>query len=88
MFKEEVGFLVLIGVLERSNDSECRAPYFAQNKPKSNRVGFLSDFINISKQLKLKPYQFPKINEMLFKFEGFQYAMSLFLNMVYYHIPN
>ena len=28
----------------------------------------------------------PNINEMLFKFEGFQYDMSLDLNMVYYHI--
>ena len=27
-----------------------------------------------------------KINGMLFKLEGFQYAMSLYLNMVYYHI--
>ena len=28
----------------------------------------------------------PKINEMSFKFQGFQYSMSLDLNMVYYHI--
>ena len=28
----------------------------------------------------------PKINKMLFKFEGFHYAMSLDLNMGYYHI--
>ena len=28
----------------------------------------------------------PKINEMLLKLEGFQYAASLYLNMVYYHI--
>ena len=28
----------------------------------------------------------PNINEMLLKFEGFQYAMSLDLNVVYYHI--
>ena len=28
----------------------------------------------------------PKINKMLFKFEGFHYAMSLYLNMGYYHI--
>ena len=29
----------------------------------------------------------PKINEMLLKLEGFQYATSLDLNIVYYHIP-
>ena len=28
----------------------------------------------------------PKINEMLLKLEGFQYATSLYLNMGYYHI--
>ena len=28
----------------------------------------------------------PKINEMLLKLEGFQYATSLDLNMGYYHI--
>ena len=28
----------------------------------------------------------PKINDMLFKLEGFQYATSLDLNMGYYHI--
>ena len=28
----------------------------------------------------------PKINEILFKLEGFQYAKSLDLNMGYYHI--
>ena len=27
----------------------------------------------------------PKTNEILLKLEGFQYAMSLNLNMVYYH---
>ena len=28
----------------------------------------------------------PKINEMLLKWDGFQYATSLHLNMGYYHI--
>ena len=28
----------------------------------------------------------PKINEMLFKLEGFQYATPLDLNMGYYHM--
>ena len=31
-------------------------------------------------------YPMPKINEMLFKLEDFQYAMSLDLNMRYYDI--
>ena len=53
---------------------------------KTKLVRFLSEFRNKNKQLKRKPYQMLKINEMLLKLEGFQYATSLYLNMVYYHI--
>ena len=67
MFKKEVESLVLLGVLEVENDSEWGAPYFAQPKNKSNRVRFLSDFRNLNKQLKRKPYPMPKINEMVLK---------------------
>ena len=37
-------------------------------------------------KLNHKPYPMPKINEMLFKSNIFHYAMSLDLNMIYYHI--
>ena len=47
---------------------------------------FLSDFRNLNKQLKCKTYPMPKINEMLLKLEGYQYAMSPDLNMGYYKI--
>ena len=67
MFKKEVEGLVLLGVLEIENYSELGAPSFAQPKPKSNRVKFLSDFRNPNKQLKKKPYPMLKINEMLLK---------------------
>ena len=67
MFKKEVGNLVLLGSLEVENDSEWGAPYFAQPKPKSNRVHFLSNFRNLNRKLKRKPYLMPKINEMLLK---------------------
>ena len=50
-----------------ANDSEWVTPYFAQPKSNSNRVRFLSDFININKQLKQKPYTMPNINDILFK---------------------
>ena len=59
MFKKEVGCLVLLGVLEVENDSEWRAPSFAQPKPQSNQVYLLSEFKNINKQLKQKPYPMP-----------------------------
>ena len=61
-------------------------PSFAQPKPKSNQVRFISDFRNLNKQLKHKPYPMPNINEMLLKLEGFQYATPLDLNMEYYYI--
>ena len=54
MFKNEVEHLVLLGVLEVANDSECGAPSFAQSKPKSNLVSFLSIFRNLNKKLKQK----------------------------------
>ena len=86
MFKNEVGRLFLLGVLKVSNYSEWGAPSFAQPKPKSKQVNFLSDFMNLNKKLKRKTYPMPKINEMLLKLEGFQYANSLDINMGYNHI--
>ena len=63
--KKEVDFLVLLGVLKISNESEWGAPSSAQHKPKTNQVRFLSDFRNLNKQLKRKSYLMPKINGML-----------------------
>ena len=68
------------------NDSEWGAPSFSHPKPISNLVRLLNYFRNINKQLKQKPYPMPKVNEMLLKLEGFQYATSLGLDMGYYNI--
>ncbi len=46
----------------------------------------LADLRELNKRIKRKPYPLPKINDMLQKLEGFQYATSLDLNMGYYHI--
>ena len=69
-----------------SNNSEWEVPYFAQPKPKTNRVRFLSNFINLIKQLKRKLYSMTNINEMLLKQEGLQYDTLLNLNMGYSYI--
>ena len=74
MFEKKVQRLVLLGVLELANDSKWGSPSFTQPKPKSNQVNFLSDFKNLNKKLKCKPYPMPNINEMLLKLEGFQYS--------------
>ena len=86
MLKKEVERLVLLEVLEVTNDPEWGYQSFSQSKLKPNLVRFLSDFSNLNKQLNQKPYPMPKVNEMLLKLDVFQYATSLDLNMGYYHI--
>ena len=86
LFKREVKILIVLGILDKYKNSECGSPSFVQPKLKSNWVRFQSNFINIYIQLNCKPYKMPKINEMIFKLEGFQYATSLDLNMWYCHI--
>ena len=53
---------------------------------KDGSVWFISDFRKLNKCIKRKPYPIPKIQDLLLKLEGFQYATSLDLNMGYYHI--
>ena len=48
MFKKDIERLVIIGVLGVENDSEWVSLSFAQPKPTSNRVCFLSGFRNIN----------------------------------------
>jgi len=50
------------------------------------QVHFIMDVRELNKQIICKPSPIPKIHDLLLKLEGFQYAMSLDLNMGYYHI--
>ena len=86
MLKKEVKYLVLLGVLEVANNSDCVSSSFTQLKPESNWVSFLSNFRKLNKLLKQKTYPMHKINEMLLKLESFQYSTSFDLNIGYYHI--
>jgi predicted aspartyl protease len=83
--KNEVRRLCEIGVLKRINNSEWAAPNFIIRK-KNGRVRFLTDFRELNKRIRRKPFPIPKIQDLLLKLEGFQYATSLDLNMGYYHI--
>lgn len=83
--KVEVERLCKIGVLKRVNRSEWAAPTFIIPK-KDGTVRFISDFRELNKRIRRKPYPIPKIQDLLIKLEGFQYATSLDLNMGYYHI--
>ena len=61
------------------------SPSFAQLK--KNESSKPSKWIyKFRQKLKCKPYLITNINEMLLKLEGFQYDMSLDLNMVHDHI--
>ena len=81
----EIERLVKAGVLKKVNHSEWGAPMFISPK-KDRTVRFISDFRELNKRIKRKPYPLPKIQNMLLKLEGFQYATSLDLNMGYYPI--
>ena len=83
--RTEVERLCKIGVLKKVNRSEWGAPTFIIPK-KDQTVRFISDFRELNKQIKRKPFPIPKIQDLLLKLEGFRYATSLDLNMGYYHI--
>ena len=83
--KMEVNRLCDIGVLKKVNRSEWAAPTFIIPK-KDGTVRFISDFRELNKRIRRKPFPIPKIQDLLIKLEGFQYATSLDLNMGYYHI--
>jgi hypothetical protein len=78
--KVEVDRLVEAGVLWKVNRSEWVAPTFIIPK-KDGSVRFISDFWELNKRIKWKPYPIPKIQDLLLKLEGFQYATSLDFNM-------
>ena len=81
----EVERLVQIGVLKKINQSEWAVPTFIIPK-KDGTVRFISDFREVNKRIKRKPYPIPNIQDLLLKLEGFKYGTSLDLNMGYYHI--
>jgi hypothetical protein len=83
--KLELERLCKIGVLKKVNRSKWAAPTFIVPK-KDGSVQFISDFRELNKWIKQKPYPIPKIQDMLLKLEGFQFATSLDLNSGYYHI--
>ncbi len=77
--------MVKLGVLERQPALEWASPLFII--PKKNRtVCFLSNFWEVNKRLIRKPFPIPKISTVLQELEGFTFATTLDLNMVYYTI--
>jgi hypothetical protein len=83
--RQEVKRLCKLGVLTQINHSEWGAPTLIIPK-RDGSVRFISDFRELNKCIKQKPYHIPLIQDILLKLEGFKYATSLDLNMGYYHI--
>jgi hypothetical protein len=71
--------------LKESEPKQMGSTHLSNTK-KDARVQFISNFCELNKRIKQKPYPIPKIQDLLLKLEGFQYAMTLDLNMGYYHI--
>jgi hypothetical protein len=67
------------------NRSEWACPMFTILKPDTS-LRSLANLRELNKRIKIKPFPLPKINDLLQKLEGFQFATSLDLNMGYYHI--
>jgi hypothetical protein len=74
--KIKVERLCKVGVLKKVNHSEWAVPTFIIPK-KDGSVRFISDFWELNKRIKRKPFPIPKIQDMLLKLEGFQYTTSL-----------
>ena len=83
--EQEVERLVKLGVLRKVNRSEWASPTFLIPK-KDKTVRFISNFRELNKRIKRKSFPIPKIQNLMLKLKGFQYGMSLDLNMGYYHI--
>ena len=62
------------------NRSEWAAPTFIIPK-KDGTVRFINDFRELNKRIRWKPFPIPKIQDLMMKLEGFQYATILDLNM-------
>ena len=83
--KDEVQRLVQHGILKKVNHSEWASPMFTITKPDGS-LRSLADLRELNKRIIRNPFPIPKIQEMLLKLRGFQWATSLDLNMGYYHI--
>jgi Reverse transcriptase (RNA-dependent DNA polymerase) len=71
--------------LEKDSNSEWAAPTFIVPK-KEGTVRFVTDFRQLNRALKRKPFPIPNIQDILQKIGGFTYATALDLNMGYYNI--
>ena len=80
--RKEIERLCREGVLEKDSESQWAAPTFIIPK-KEGTVRLVTDFRQLNKALKRKPFPIPNIQDILQKLGGFTYATALDLNMGY-----
>ena len=61
-------------------------PLLVVPKKTGGDVHILTDFRELNKVMKWKPYPLPKVSNLLQKLQGFKYATAIDLSMGYYHI--
>ena len=81
-FRKYLKRLVEIGVLTPVQHSQYGTPVFIIPKKEGN-VRFITDYCRLYHQLVRKTYPLPRICNTMQKLEGFQYAISLYINMGY-----
>jgi Reverse transcriptase (RNA-dependent DNA polymerase) len=85
LVKEEVERLCKLKVLQRVNESAWGAPSFGIPK-KSGEIRFISDFRQLNKVLRRKPYPLLVPHEYFRSLDGFSYCMSMDLKMGFWAI--
>ena len=80
--RKEVERLIQLGVLKKCSNSEWGSPTFIIPK-QDKTVRFVTDFRKVNSLIKRKPYPLPKIQDLLQKLQGFQYATALNVSMGY-----
>ena len=84
-FKNELKWLIQLGVLHRNTDSVWGSPSLIIPK-KNGQVRFLTDFSQLNDKLVRKPFPIPRILYLVQTLQAFTYATVLDLNMGYYTI--
>ena len=85
VLKKEVERLIKIGVLLPNPISMWAAPSFAIPK-KDGAIRFISDFWQLNKSTKRKPFPLPHIRDMIHSVGRMRWATPVDLSMGYYHM--